>query len=193
MVDETSCHLTGAIDSAGPEIRPFGQNPYSLQALTGTVHLMTGWRRYDDYGTLHDIFCRASRDEVGDLSAETMETIKSANVKGLLLSRGFTSLLANKPQVTSIRDDVTGLSNMLSLDGILVNPGTRFDDPDCLKGKRSQARTRTQIEHDVEGLRCQLLVETKTIHLLLQQNTDFLLPRPLGRRKHKSIRERQHR
>lgn len=45
MVDETSCHLTGAIDSAGAEIRPFGQNPYSLQALTGTVHLMTGWRR----------------------------------------------------------------------------------------------------------------------------------------------------
>lgn len=87
-----------------------------------------------------------------------METIKSANVMGLLLSHGFTSRLANKPQVTPIRDDETGLSNMLSLDGILVNPCTRFDERDCLEGEGSQARTGTQREDDVEELRCQLLV-----------------------------------
>lgn len=67
---------------------------------------------------------------MGDLSAETMETIKSAHVMGLLLSEGFTSRLANKPQVTPICDDETGRYNMLSLDGFLVNPGTRFDDLD---------------------------------------------------------------
>ena len=54
MVDETSCHLTGVIDWAEAEIGPFGQNLDSLQALTGTLHLKTGWTRYEDYSALHD-------------------------------------------------------------------------------------------------------------------------------------------
>ena len=57
-----------------------------------------------------------------------METIKSARIMGLLLSCGFTSRLANKPQVTPIRDDETGRYNMLSLDGFLIDSATRLDD-----------------------------------------------------------------
>lgn len=70
------------IDWAEAEVGPFGQNFYSLQALTGTLHLKTGWRRYEDYGALHEIFWRTLQDEVGYLSAETMETIMSANFMG---------------------------------------------------------------------------------------------------------------
>ena len=130
MVDETSCHLTGVIDWAEAEIGPFGQNLHSLQDLTGTLHLKTGWRRYEDYDALHDTFWSTFRDEVGQLSPETMELIKSATVVGILLSHGFTSRLANKSQATPIREDETGRYNTLSLDGFLVNPGTRFDDHD---------------------------------------------------------------
>ncbi|KAH8757090.1 hypothetical protein BGZ57DRAFT_1018706 [Hyaloscypha finlandica] len=114
MVDGTSCHLTGIIDWAEAEICPFGQNLHSLQALTGALHLKNGWRRYED--------------EVGDLSAETMKAIKTARIMGLLRSRGFTKRLANMPPATPIRGDKTGRYNMLSLDGFLVNPATRFDD-----------------------------------------------------------------
>jgi hypothetical protein len=67
---------------------------------------------------------------VGDLSAETIQTIKTARIMGLLLSRGFTTRLANMPQATPIHDDETGRYNMLPLDGFLVNPSTRFDDLD---------------------------------------------------------------
>lgn len=56
MVDETSCHLTGIIDWAEAEIGPFGLNLYSLEGLTGTLHLKDGWRRYEDYGLLYDSF-----------------------------------------------------------------------------------------------------------------------------------------
>lgn len=130
MVDETTCHLTGVVDWAEAEIGPFGQEISSLQAFTGTLHLKTGWSRYEDYGALHDTFWSTFRDEVGDLSAETTETIKSACIMGLLLSHGFTSRLANMSQVTPIGDDETGRYNMLSLDGFLVDPTTRFDNLD---------------------------------------------------------------
>lgn len=56
MVDEISCHLTGVIDWAEAEICPFDQNLHSLQALTSALHLKNGWRRYEDYETLQDIF-----------------------------------------------------------------------------------------------------------------------------------------
>ena len=128
MVDGTSCHLTGIIDWAEAEICPFGQNLHSLEALTGALHLKNGWRRYDGYEAVQDIFWSTFQDEVGDISAETINTIKTARIMGLLRSRGFTKRLANMPPATPIRDDETGRYNMLSLDGFLINPATRFDD-----------------------------------------------------------------
>ncbi|MCJ1377781.1 hypothetical protein MMC17_000877 [Xylographa soralifera] len=130
MVDGTSCHLTGIIDWAEAEICPFGQNLDSLQALTGALHLKNGWRRYEGYEALQDTFWSTFQDEVGDLSAEIMKTIKTARIMGLLRSHGFTRRLANMPPATPIRDDETGRYNTLSLDGFLINPATRFDDLD---------------------------------------------------------------
>ena len=128
MVDETSCHLTGVIDWAESEICPFGQNLHSIQGFTGALHLKNGWRRYKDYETLQDIFWTTFQDGVGEISAETIKTIKKARIMGLLRSRGFTKRLANMPPAIPISDDGTGRYNMLFLDGFLVNPATRFDD-----------------------------------------------------------------
>lgn len=128
MVDETTCHLTGVIDWAEADIAPFGLNLHSLAAFTGALHLKNGWRRYEDYKASQDAFWNTFRGEVGDLSDETVKTIKMARIMGLLLSCGFTNRLANKPQPTPISDDETGRYNMLSLDGFLINPNTRYDD-----------------------------------------------------------------
>jgi hypothetical protein len=65
---------------------------------------------------------------VGDLSIETMKTIKTARIMGLLRSRGFTKRLANMPPATPIRDDKTGRYNILSLDSFLINPAIRFNN-----------------------------------------------------------------
>ncbi|KAI9678632.1 MAG: hypothetical protein M1817_005689 [Caeruleum heppii] len=128
MVDEKSCHLTGVIDWAEAEICPFGQNLHSLQSFMGTLNLKNGWTRYEDYLALEVTFWSTFQDEVGGLSAETVQTIKTARIMGLLLSRGFTSRLANMPQPTPIGDDETGRYNLLSLDGFLINTATRFDN-----------------------------------------------------------------
>ncbi|KAL9126880.1 MAG: hypothetical protein Q9217_004138 [Psora testacea] len=130
MVEETLCHLIGVIDWAEAEICPFSQNLHSLEALTGALHLRNGWRRHEGYDALQHAFWYAFQDEVRDLSTETMKTIKTARVMGLLLSCGFTNRLANKAPATAILDDEVGRYNMLSLDGFLVNPATRFDDLD---------------------------------------------------------------
>lgn len=127
MVDEASCHLTGVIDWAEAEICPFGQNLHPLQAFTGALHLKNGWRRYEYYEPLQDIFWGTFKNEVGDLSAETIKIIKKARIMGLLRSRGFTRRLVNMPPPVPIHDDKTGRYNMLSLDGFLVNLATRFD------------------------------------------------------------------
>jgi len=47
-------------------------------------------------------------------------------VLGQLLSAGFTSRLANMPPPVPIRDDAGGAYNMMILDGMLINPGTRI-------------------------------------------------------------------
>ncbi len=54
-------------------------------------------RRYEGYEALQDTFWSTFQDEVGDLSAKTMKTIKKARIMGLLRSRGFTKRLANMP------------------------------------------------------------------------------------------------
>ena len=96
MVNEICCHPTGILT---------GHNLHSLQALTGTLHLKNGWRRYEDYGALEDTFWSTFQDDVGDLSEETMKAIMTARIMGLLRSRSFATRLANMPKATPIHDD----------------------------------------------------------------------------------------
>ncbi|RDW70673.1 uncharacterized protein DSM5745_08184 [Aspergillus mulundensis] len=128
MVDETSCNLAGVIDWAEAEIAPFGLNLHSHQRLISKVHLKSGWIRYDDYVILEEIFWATLRKEAGGLDDETIRVVKLARVTGLLLSRGFTSRLANQPVPVPIQDDENGAYNMRDLDGLLINPDTRFTE-----------------------------------------------------------------
>lgn len=128
IVNEKSCNLVGVVDWAEAEIAPFGLNLHSHQRLISKVHLKNGWVRYDDYVVLEEIFWNTFSKEAGGLSNETISIIKSARIVGLLLSRGFTSRLANMPEPVPIRDDETGAYNMRDLDGLLINPATRFTD-----------------------------------------------------------------
>lgn len=127
IVDEATCHLVGVIDWAEAEVCPFGLNLHSLQSLTGKLHLRNGWTRYEDYDILQDIFWETFKREVGGLSDDQFRSIKLARVLGLLLSSGFTSRLANEPKPVPIGDDEHGRYNMLSLDGFLLDPLTKFD------------------------------------------------------------------
>ncbi|KHN97443.1 uncharacterized protein MAM_04458 [Metarhizium album ARSEF 1941] len=127
LVDEVTCHLTGVIDWAEADICPFGLNLYSLQSLTGKLHLRDGWVRYDDYDSLDHVLWTTFIGQVGGLTSKCIEAIRLASVTGLLLSRGFTSRLANEPQPGPIGDDEHGRYNMLSLDGFLLSPTTKFE------------------------------------------------------------------
>lgn len=127
MVDEVSCHLVGVVDWAEAEVCSFGLNLHSMQALTGKLHFRDGWSRYDDYSELQSVFWSTFQEKVGVLSEETMNAIKRARIMGLLLSRGFTSRLANEPRQVPIRDDQQGHYNMLFLDGFLIDAATKFD------------------------------------------------------------------
>jgi hypothetical protein len=132
LVDAESCHLTGVIDWAEAQICPFGQNLHSLEAFTGTFHLRNGWRRYEDYEDLQVLFWRTFGVEIGVLlSPETKKAIETSRIVGLLLERGFTKRFANLPSPTPISDDEAGRYNMLYLDGLLVNPATRFLELKC--------------------------------------------------------------
>jgi hypothetical protein len=128
IVNEKSCNLVGVVDWAEAEIAPFGLNLHSHQRLISKVHLKNGWVRYDDYVILEEIFWSTFSKEAGGLSNETISIIKSARIVGLLLSRGFTSRLANMPEPVPIRDDESGAYNMRDLDGLLINPATMFTD-----------------------------------------------------------------
>ena len=126
MVDDTSGYLVGVIDWAEAEIGPFGLNLHSLQPLMSKFHLKNGWIRYEDCDTLQETFWNTFCEEFGGLNKETIRVIKSARVVGLLLSSGFTSRLANIPEPVPIPDDESGAYNMRDLDGLLINPVTRF-------------------------------------------------------------------
>ncbi|KAH8433854.1 uncharacterized protein LDX57_011491 [Aspergillus melleus] len=128
FVNETSCNLVGVVDWTEAEIAPFGLNLYSHQRLISKIHLKNGWVRFDDYITLENIFWSTFTKEAGGLSSNTIRAIKAARITGLLLSRGFTSRLANMPKPVPIRDDESGAYNMRDLDGLLINPATRFTD-----------------------------------------------------------------
>ncbi|OJD13765.1 hypothetical protein AJ78_05815 [Emergomyces pasteurianus Ep9510] len=108
MVNEASCNLR----------------------LICKVHLKNGWIRYNDYILLENIFWSTFREEAGELSDETIRIIKSARVVGLLLSCGFTPRLANMSEPIPIQDDESGKYNMRNLDGLLINPATRFTELD---------------------------------------------------------------
>ncbi|KAI1819288.1 hypothetical protein F4861DRAFT_150682 [Xylaria intraflava] len=126
MVDDSSCHLIGVIDWAEAAIGPFGLNLYSLQSFMSKLHLKNGRIRYDDYDDLEKTFWGVFRREVGGLGDDIIQAIQSASIVGLLLSRGFTSRLANMPEPVPIQDNASGAYNMLILDGFLVNPATRI-------------------------------------------------------------------
>lgn len=128
IVVNDTCNLVGVIDWAEAEIAPFGLNLHSHQRLIGEVHLKHGWIRYDDYVMLEETFWSTLSEEAGGLDNETIKVIKAARITGLLLSSGFTDRLANMPEPMPIRDDESGAYNMRDLDGLLINPATRFTE-----------------------------------------------------------------
>jgi hypothetical protein len=89
--------------------------------------MRNGWTRYVDYDDLQKVFWETFEEEIGGLTDDRRRMIKMARVLGLLLSSGFTSRLANEPEPVPIGDDEYGRYNLLSLDGFLINPQTRFD------------------------------------------------------------------
>ncbi|KAH6705789.1 hypothetical protein EV126DRAFT_490418 [Verticillium dahliae] len=105
IVEEESCHLS----------------------LMSKLDLRKGRIRYEDYDDLARSFWETLSGEVGGLRDNTTRSIKAAMVLGLLRSRGFTSRLANEPEARPIRNDDSGRYNMMILDGLLLNPATRFE------------------------------------------------------------------
>lgn len=128
MVDEKTCNIVGVVDWAEAKIEPFGMNLHSHQRLISQIHLKKGWIRFDDYVDLEEIFWSTFSKEAGELSDETVRVIKAARIVGLLRSRGFTSRLASAPKPVPVQDDGKGAYNMRDLDGLLINPATRFTD-----------------------------------------------------------------
>ncbi|KAL9098653.1 MAG: hypothetical protein Q9163_005730 [Psora crenata] len=112
MVHPASGRLTGIIDWAEAAVCPFGQNLYTLQDLSGTLHREVGWRHYKDHDTLQERFWETFQREVGGLSAEVMEAIRR---------------LPNEPFLVPAReDDDIGRYNLHFLDAYLVDVKTRF-------------------------------------------------------------------
>jgi len=130
MVQDETCHLVGVIDWAEAEIGPFGTNLHSLQDLMSKLHMKNGWTRYEDYDDLVGTFWKTLSDEVGGLDEDTAKAIRAARVLGLLRSWAFTSRLANEPAPVPIKDDESGRYRMMIIDGLLLNPTTRFEGLD---------------------------------------------------------------
>ncbi|KZZ91406.1 hypothetical protein AAL_06642 [Moelleriella libera RCEF 2490] len=80
-----------------------------------------------DWAEAVEVFWDRYKREVGGLSDDQPRTIKLVRILGLLLSRGFTSRLANKSVPVPDGDDEPGRYNMMSLDGFLINPQTKFN------------------------------------------------------------------
>ncbi len=128
IVHPVSDRLTGIIDWAEATICPFGQNLYTLQDFSGTLHRDNGWRQYKDHDTLQKTFWQTFQQEVKVLSAEVMKAVRSARILGCLLTHGFIRRLANEPFVVPIKDDEIDRYNMRYLDAYLVDAKTRFED-----------------------------------------------------------------
>lgn len=94
------------------------------------LHLKNGWIRYDDYDDLVSTFWKTLGDEAGGLDEDTTKAIRAARVLGLLRSWAFASRLANEPAPVPIKDDESGRYRMMIIDGLLLNPTTRFEGLD---------------------------------------------------------------
>ena len=127
IVSEPSCHLVGVVDWAEAAIGPFGTNLHSLLPLYGKVMLQRGIALFDDHASLQETFWGVFLSEVRGLGEKEVAAIKAARILGLLCSKGFSSRLGNKPEPVPIGDDEAGRYNMLYLDGLLLDPATRFD------------------------------------------------------------------
>ena len=129
MVDAVSGRLTGIIDWAEATICPFGQNLYTLQNFSGALQREHGWRRYKDYEALQDTFWETFQKEVGGLSVEAVEAIRSSRILGCLLTHGFTGRLPNEPFVIPVQEnDEVGQYHLRFLDAFLLDVQTRFED-----------------------------------------------------------------
>lgn len=83
---------------------------------------------YDDYTILEEVFWSTFSREIGGLDSETARTIRPARILGTLLSCGLTSRFTNMPKPVPIGNDEHGAYKMRDLDGLLINPATRFTD-----------------------------------------------------------------
>ncbi|KAF2225286.1 hypothetical protein BDZ85DRAFT_91353 [Elsinoe ampelina] len=128
LVHPTTCHLAGVIDWAEAEIGPFGTNLHSLQGLMSKLHLRDGWVRYEDYDDLVRAFWGTFGAETGVQDDETVRAIRTARAVGLLRSRGFAGRIGGGAAPEPIRDDERGRYNLMILEGLLLSPGTRFED-----------------------------------------------------------------
>lgn len=126
LVSEPDCHLVGVVDWAEAATTPFGMNLHELLTISGELRLQKGVVWFEDHKTLQETFWEVLRAEVG-LGEEEVITIKAARVLGLLRSHGFTNRLASSPKPAPIGDDKVGRYNMLYLDGLLLNPETKYD------------------------------------------------------------------
>ncbi|KAJ5948777.1 hypothetical protein N7454_002084 [Penicillium verhagenii] len=127
LVDETTYGLLGVIDWAEAEILPFGLNLFHHQRMISKIHITQGWSRYDDYRSLEEVFWNTFQKET-EVSDKTVSIIKMARIMGVFLMVGFTPRLADQPEPVPIRDDESGAYKMRELDGLLINPATRFLD-----------------------------------------------------------------
>ncbi|KAL8330755.1 hypothetical protein RB593_001637 [Gaeumannomyces tritici] len=130
MVHEASCHFGGAAGWDEAEIAPFGTNPKFVQDLMSKLHLKDGWIRYEDYDDLTSLFWETFTSEVGGLDKDTLKAIKAARVLGLLRTRGFTPRVAGfpAPAVPVKLDEDLRRYNLMILDGLLLDPATRFEE-----------------------------------------------------------------
>lgn len=132
LVDPDTCHLTAVIDWAGAEIAPFGVHLEALQTYTGHLHLRDGWIRYDDYEQLHATFWGAFWVEVGGFpTRDVASALESAKVLGLLMLKGFdlfghTEIFHGEEPLQPSEDEERVKYNTLILDGLLINPKTKF-------------------------------------------------------------------
>jgi hypothetical protein len=128
MVDESTGRLTGVIDWAEAVVCPFGQNLYTLEDFSGTMHRENGWRQYEDYNDFQETFWKTFDAEVGGLPPTTMQAIKASRIIGCLLTHGFIRSLAGEKPPIPIQDDEKGRYNRQYLDAYLLRVDTRFED-----------------------------------------------------------------
>ena len=129
MVDAVSGRLTGILDWAEAAICPFGLNLYTLQDFSGSLHREGGWMQYKCHEALQNTFWQTFQKEVGGLSAEVVEAIRSARILGCLLTHGFVRKLPNEPLLIPVQEtDEVGRYNLGFLDAFLLDVKTRFED-----------------------------------------------------------------